>query len=63
MNIAMAKIKVTLFKSKSGASERQKRNLQALGLGKTNSSVEIETSPAILGMVRKVEHMVCVEKL
>jgi len=57
----MKKIKITLIKSPIDRPERQKLTLQALGLGKTNSSKEVEATPQILGMVRKVEHLVKVE--
>jgi large subunit ribosomal protein L30 len=59
----MSKIKVTLLKSKSGSTKRQQRTLQALGLGKISSSVEVESTPAISGMVVKVLHLVSVENL
>ncbi len=58
----MAKIKVTQTKSKIGAPERQKRTLIALGLRKMNQTVEHDDNPVILGMIRKVEHLVTVEK-
>jgi large subunit ribosomal protein L30 len=57
----MKKIKITLVKSPIDRPIRQKRTLEALGLGKTNSFKEVEATPQILGMVRKVEHMVVVE--
>jgi len=59
----MKKIKVTLVKSPIDRPERQKQTLKALGLNKTNSSKEIEATPQILGMVRKVTHLVKVEEL
>ncbi|MBZ4187847.1 50S ribosomal protein L30 [Niabella beijingensis] len=59
----MKKIKVTLVKSPIDRPERQKLTLKALGLNKTNSSREVEATPQILGMIRKVEHMVKVEEL
>lgn len=59
----MAKIKVTLVKSKIGSSKRQIGTLTALGLGKINSSVEHEATPQILGMVAKVNHLVKVEEV
>ena len=59
----MKKIKITLVKSPIDRPERQKLTLQALGLNKLNSSKEVEATPQILGMVRKVEHMVSVEEL
>jgi large subunit ribosomal protein L30 len=59
----MAKIKITQIKSVIDRSERQKRTIQALGLGKINRSVEVEANPAIIGMVRKVNHLVAVENI
>lgn len=59
----MAKIKITQVKSKIGSTERQKKTLQALGLRKLNSSVEVEATDQILGMVSKVNHLISVEKI
>lgn len=59
---AMKKIKITLVKSPIDRPERQKQTLIALGLNKTNSSKEVEATPQILGMVRKVTHLVKVEE-
>lgn len=52
------KIKVTKVRSHIGRPERQKQTLISLGLRKINQSVEHEASPQILGMVRKVAHLV-----
>ncbi|KYZ77719.1 50S ribosomal protein L30 [Anaerosporomusa subterranea] len=57
----MAKLKITLTRSLIGRPEDQRATVKALGLGKTNSSVVQEDTPAIKGMVRKVEHLVTVE--
>jgi large subunit ribosomal protein L30 len=59
----MKKIKITLVKSPIDRSERQKQTLKALGLNKLNATKEVEATPQILGMVRKVEHMVAVEEI
>jgi large subunit ribosomal protein L30 len=59
----MKKIRITLIKSPIDRSERQKLTVQALGLNKTNSVKEVEATPQILGMVRKVEHLVKVEEV
>lgn len=59
----MAKIKITQIKSVIDRSERQKRTMQALGLTKISSSVEVEANPAIIGMVKKVNHLVAIEKI
>jgi large subunit ribosomal protein L30 len=50
----MAKIKITQVKSKIGSTQRQKKTLEALGLRKMHSTVELEATPQILGMVTKV---------
>jgi len=59
----MAKIKITQIKSIIDRSERQKRTMQALGLKKMNQSVEVEANAAIIGMVRKVNHLVAIESI
>lgn len=59
----MKKIKITLVKSPIDRPERQKQILVALGLNKTNATKEVDASPSILGMVRKVTHLVKVEEL
>ena len=59
----MKKIKITLVKSPIDRSERQKQTLKALGLNKMNATKEVEATPQILGMVRKVEHMIKVEEV
>jgi large subunit ribosomal protein L30 len=56
----MKKIKITLVKSPIDRPERQKDTLKALGLNKLNATKEVEATPQILGMVRKVEHMITV---
>ncbi len=59
----MAKIKITQVRSGIDRPERQKRTLQALGLRKMLSTVEVEATPQILGMVKKVSHLITVEEL
>jgi len=59
----MAKIKITQVKSIIDRSERQKRTMQALGLNKMNQSVEVEANAAIIGMVRKVNHLIAIESI
>ena len=58
----MKKIKITLVKSPIDRPERQKLTVRALGLNKMNSSTELEATPQILGMIRKVGHLVKVEE-
>jgi len=59
----MAKIRIKQIKSKIDRPENQKRNLEALGLRKLNQTVEHEATPQILGMVRKVSHLVTTENI
>lgn len=54
----MAKIKVQLVRSVIKSPRVQKATVEALGLRKMNSVVEHEATPQILGMVRKVKHLV-----
>jgi len=58
----MAKIKITQVKSAIDRPERQKLTLKALGLNKMNVTKEVEATPQILGMIRKVTHLVKVEE-
>jgi len=57
----MAKIKVTKVKSAINRTQNQKRTLEALGLKKIGQTVEHENTPSILGMIKKVNHLVSVE--
>ena len=57
----VAKLKITQTKSYSGAPEKHRRTLQALGL-KHQRSVVLEDNPAIRGMIFQVRHMVRVEE-
>lgn len=59
----MTKLIITYTKSVIGYNERQKATIKALGLQKLNQSVEHDDTPAIRGMVRKVEHLVSVEEV
>ncbi|SHJ83735.1 50S ribosomal protein L30 [Propionispora hippei] len=59
----MAKLKITLTRSLIGRQEDQRATVKALGLGKTNSSVIQEDNAVINGMIRKVVHLVSVEKV
>jgi large subunit ribosomal protein L30 len=54
----MNKVKVTLVKSPIDRPNRQKLTLLALGLKKMHQTVEHTETPQILGMIKKVEHLV-----
>lgn len=58
----MAKIKLTQVKSPIDRSKKQKATLLALGLRKMNQTVEHTATPQILGMVKKVEHLISVSE-
>jgi len=56
----MATIKIKQVKSKIGYPLDQKRTLQCLGLRKISQVVEVDDSPSVRGMIRKVHHLVTV---
>ena len=56
----MATIKIKQTKSRIKCPKVQKLTLDALGLKKMNRVVEHEATPAILGMVEKVKHLVTI---
>ena len=56
----MDKIKIKQVKSRIGRSKDQRRTLDALGLRKMNSIVEHNATPQILGMVKKISHLIMV---
>ena len=56
-------IKIKLVKSTIGALPKQRATVRSLGLRKIGSVSEHEASPAILGMVRVVSHLVSVESI
>jgi large subunit ribosomal protein L30 len=59
----MAKIKITQVKSIIERPADQKATIKALGLRGIRYTVEKEATPQILGMVKKVAHLVSVESL
>lgn len=59
----MGKLKITQVKSQIDRSQRQKDTLRALGLRKINQSVVHKPSPQIIGMIKKVDHLVKVEEV
>jgi len=58
----MGKVKITQVKSAIRRPADQKRTLIALGIKKLNKTREVEESPAVMGMIRKEEHLLKVEK-
>lgn len=50
-------IKVKLKKSVITCTDKQKATVKGLGLRKTGSSRELENTPAVRGMIKKVIHL------
>jgi len=59
----MNKIKVTQIKSTIKRKEKQKRTIEALGLGRPNYSNILPDTPQTRGMVEVVKHLVKVETI
>ena len=57
------KIKVTLVKSTISALPKHKKTVEALGLGKLNSSNELPNNEAVKGMIFQVKHLVKVQEI
>lgn len=56
------KVKITQLKSAINRPKDQKATIQALGLGKINRTVEKDCTPQILGMIKKVSHLIKIEE-
>ncbi len=54
----MAIIKIKQVKSAINRPLRQKRTIAALGFKRLNQVIEKEATPQVLGMVKKVSHMI-----
>lgn len=54
-------VKVTLVKSPIGKLPRHKLCLRGLGLRRIRQSVEVEDTPAVRGMINKIDYMLAVE--
>ena len=57
----MSKIKITQVRSTIGRSQGQKDTLRALGIRKMHQSVVIDPTPVMMGMVKKISHLVSIE--
>jgi len=56
-------LKVTLVRSTIGVIPKQRKTIEALGLGKINSMKVHKDNEAIRGMLRKVAHLVKIEEI
>ncbi len=61
MKAARKTVKVIQTASPIGRPKDQRATLIGLGLNKMNRSRELEDTPAVRGMIRKVSHLVRVE--
>jgi len=51
------KVRIRQIRSGIGGTDRQKAVLQSLGLRRLNHEVVHPANPAILGMIRKIPHL------
>tara|TARA_B100001142_G_scaffold301917_1_gene327989 strand:+ start:2886 stop:3062 length:177 start_codon:yes stop_codon:yes gene_type:complete len=56
----MDKIKIKQVRSRIGRPKDQRRTLDALGLRRINAMAEHNATPQILGMIKKVSHLITV---
>lgn len=59
----MAKVRITQVKSTIDRTENQKRTVRALGFTKLNQTREVEGTPQVMGMIKKVAHLLKVENV
>jgi large subunit ribosomal protein L30 len=59
----MPKVRVTQIASGFGRKPGQKGTLIGLGLNKIRSVRDLEDTPSVRGMIRKVAHLIKVEEL
>ena len=57
----MAKLKITQTGSPIRRAPDQRQTLIGLGLNKRHKTVELDDTPEVRGMIRKVQHMVAIE--
>jgi large subunit ribosomal protein L30 len=56
-------IKITQIRSRIGYKQKAKKTLDALGLRKINQTVEKVDTPAIRGMIKKIDYLLKVEEI
>ena len=59
----MAKLRITQVRSTIRTKPEHRGTMRALGLRRLNTSTERDDSPALRGMLRKVDHLVRVEEI
>jgi len=58
----MKTVRVTQVGSPIGRTKDQRRTLVGLGLNKMHRTRELEDTPAVRGMINKIQHLVRVEE-
>lgn len=58
---AKGRVKVTLIKSTAGRLKKHQACVAGLGLRRIGHTVEVEDTPSVRGMIRKVYYLVKVE--
>jgi large subunit ribosomal protein L30 len=59
----MAKLRITQVRSTIRTKPEHRGTMRALGLRRINAATERDDSPALRGMLRKVDHLVRVEEI
>ncbi len=59
---AAQKVRVTLVKSPNGRLKKHKACVRGLGLRRIGSSIELEDTAAVRGMINKVDYLLRVER-
>jgi large subunit ribosomal protein L30 len=62
MTKASSKITVKLVRSMNGTTEKVKSNVRGLGLRKIGQTSELENTPSVRGMIKKIMHMLEVQE-
>ena len=55
------RVRVTQVRSEIGFDRRQRATLRGLGIRRMQQTVELEDTPQVRGMIRKVVHLLRVE--
>jgi large subunit ribosomal protein L30 len=56
------RVRVTQVRSEIGFDRRQRATLRGLGIRRMQQTVELEDTPQVRGMIRKVVHLLRVEE-
>ena len=62
MNAQAKRVRVTQVRSQIGFDQRQRATLRGLGIRRMHQTVELENTPQVRGMIRKVVHLLKVEE-